>query len=267
MPKRISLQALWVLRQVAAVALGLFVYFRVRGLTVAKPDVAMEHANDVLAFEHQFGLDQEHHFQSFAHSFDPLVDVANWVYIWGHWPVLISVMVWLAIRHKVLFLRLRNAMFVSGGIGLVIFATYPVAPPRLTTHGFIDTVTERSEAYRVLQPPAFVNPYAAMPSLHVGWDLLAGITLFAAAGYTVLRAIACLMPVLMALAVVFTANHYVVDGFAGASLALFGLAVAVWFERSGSRFASQQLARLHLPVPHPRAGDHDDAEAPKALAS
>ena len=266
MPRRVSTQALWVLRQVAAVALGVFVYFRVRGLTVANKDVALDHANDILAFEHRFGLDQEHRFQSFAHHADPVVDIANWVYIWGHWPLLITVMVWLAIRHKDIFLRLRNAMFVSGGIGLVVFATYPVAPPRLTTHGYIDTVTQRSEAYRVLQPPAFVNPYAAMPSLHVGWDLLAVIALFTAAGYTVLRAIACLMPVLMALAVVFTANHYVVDGFAGAALALLGLAVAVWYERRGARFAARQLSRLHLPLPHPRSGEHDEAESPRVLA-
>jgi hypothetical protein len=264
---RVPGRALWVLRQVGAVALGVFVYFRVRGLTSARPSVALDHANDVLAFEHSLGLDQEHEFQKLAHNSDPLVDIANWVYIWGHWPVIITVMVWLAARHRDVFLRLRNAMFVSGGIGLVIFATYPVAPPRLTSHGFIDTVTQRSEAYRVLQPPAFVNPYAAMPSLHVGWDLLVGIAVFTAASTVVLRVVGCLMPVLMALAVVFTANHYVVDGFAGAGLALFGLAVAIWYERAGARFAAHQLSRLHLPLPSPRSAEHDEADAPKALAS
>ena len=262
------MQALWVLRQVGAVALGVFVYFRVRGLTSGRPSVALNHANDILAFEHRLGLDQEHNVQRLTHNgMDPLVDVANWVYIWGHWPVIITVMVWLAIRHKDVFLRLRNAMFVSGGIGLVIFATYPVAPPRLTAHGFIDTVTLRSEAYRVLQPPAFVNPYAAMPSLHVGWDLLVGIAIITAASSTLLKVVGALMPVLMALAVVTTANHYVVDGIAGASLALFGLAVAVWYERSGAPFAARQASRLHLHVPHPRSAEHDEAPMPKALAS
>ena len=125
--------------------------------------------------------------QSVTLRSEVLVNVANWVYIWGHWPVLITVMVWLATRHRVQFLRLRNAMFVSGGIGLVIFATYPVAPPRLTMHGYIDTVTERSSAYHALQPPSLVNPYAAMPSLHVGWDLLAGIAVFTAAGLRRMR--------------------------------------------------------------------------------
>jgi membrane-associated phospholipid phosphatase len=266
MRRRRSQQALWVLRQFGVVALGVFVYFRVRGLTAGEPSVALDHANDVLGFEHRLGLDQEHHLQSLAHGgTDPLVDVANWVYIWGHWPVLVTVMVWLAIRHRAVFLRLRNAMFVSGGVGLVIFATYPVAPPRLTSHGYIDTVTQRSHAYRVLQPPAFVNPFAAMPSLHVGWDLLVGIAVFTATSTLLLRVIGCLMPVLMAIAVVLTANHYLVDGIAGAALALAGLAVAVWYERAGARLAAARLARLQLP--HPREATDDNTRTPGAIAS
>ena len=263
MPRRMSKQALWVLRQVGAVALGVFIYFRVRGLTSAKPSVALDHANDVLALEKGLNLDQEHRLQIIATSYDWITDAANWVYIWGHWPVIITVMVWLAMRHRVVFLRLRNAMFVSGGIGLVIFALYPVAPPRLTTYGYIDTVTERSEAYRVLQPPAFVNPYAAMPSLHVGWDLLVGIAVATAASSLLLRWIGRLMPVLMAIAVVLTANHYLVDGIAGAALALVGLAVAIWYERHGEQIAATQLARL----PHPWMTADDDARAPDAIAS
>ena len=68
MPRRLTTQAWWVLRQVCAVVLGVFVYFRVRGLTVARPSVALRHANDVLAFEHRFHLDQERHLNSLAHG-------------------------------------------------------------------------------------------------------------------------------------------------------------------------------------------------------
>ena len=249
-------RAAWVLRQVLAVVAGVFVYFRVRGLTASKPDVALDHANQVLAFESRLGLDVEHQVQGLATGrTDPLVDVANWIYIWGHWPVIITVMVWLALRHRDVFLRLRNAMFVSGGIGLVIFATYPVAPPRLTMLGYVDTVSERSEAYRVLQPPAFVNPYAAMPSLHVGWDLLVGLAVASAAGSAWLRWAGRMMPVLMWAAVVLTANHYVVDGVAGAALALFGLAVALWWERRQASRAPDAVQQL----PRPRTAGHDAA--------
>jgi hypothetical protein len=256
--------ALWVLRQVLAVGAGVFVYFRVRGLTASRPGVALEHAHQVLAFEGWLGIDREHELQAVATSRDWLTDLANWVYIWGHWPVIITVMVWLALRHRTVFLRLRNAMFVSGGIGLFVFALYPVAPPRLTALGYVDTVTERSEAYRVLQPPAFVNPYAAMPSLHVGWDLLVGLAVASAAGTVLLRWVGRMMPVLMFAAVVLTANHYLVDGVAGAAHALLGLAVAVWWERLETHRAEPRVQDL----PRPRAaGDAVPAEQQRSRAA
>jgi len=263
MAKRLSLKALWILRQVAAVLLGIFVYFRVRGLTAGREDTALDHANDVLALEKRLNLDHEHRLQVIATSHEWITNAANWVYIWGHWPVIAVVMVWLAIRHRDHFLRLRNAMFISGGIGLFIFAAYPVAPPRLTSLGYIDTVLMRSEAYRVLQPPAFVNPYAAMPSLHVGWDLLVGLAVASAASTVLLRWIGYLMPVLMSIAVVLTANHYLVDGIAGAALALVGLGIAVGYERLDAR----HKARRSAGVPSPRSGDHDSEQLHDALAS
>ena len=245
-------QVRWLLQQVGVVVLGIVVYFGVRGLTEGRPAVAVEHAQQVVSFEDRLGLDHEGTLQAAALHHDWLTDAANWVYIWGHWPVIVATMLWLALRHRLVFLRLRNAMLVSGGIGLVIFASYPVAPPRLASLGLVDTVTERSTAYRVLQPPAFVNQYAAMPSLHVGWDLLVGIAIVTAAGSLVLRVVGWLMPVLMATAVVLTANHYVVDGLAGAALSLTGLAVAVWLERRYPPRAAGPAWQGPPEVPHPR---------------
>ena len=85
--------------------------------------------------------------------------------------------------------------------------------------------------YRYLQPPAFVNQYAAMPSLHAGWDLLVGMAIFAAATSIVLKVVGCVMPALMAGAVIATANHFVVDVIAGVALVLLGHAVALALER------------------------------------
>ena len=245
---------LWVMQQVAVVLTGIVVYFGVRGLTQGQPDTALDNAAEVLAFEDRIGLDVEHQVQDLMQGRDWLIDAANWVYIWGHWPVITVVMVWLALRHRRYFLRLRNAMMISGGIGLVIFATYPVAPPRLAGLGLVDTVTERSEAYRILQPPGFVNQYAAMPSLHVGWDLLVGIMVASAASTVVLKWIGYLMPVLMASAVVLTANHYTVDGIAGSALALAGLWGAVRLERWREREPSGGVRAV---VPAPRSEGQD----------
>jgi hypothetical protein len=227
----ISSRVRWVLGQVLVVVIGIFVYFRIRGITDASVDVAHAHASDIVRAERWLGLDVEAAIQAPVVSSQTLATAANWVYVWGHWPVIVATMTWLVWRHRDVFRRLRDGMMVSGFLGMAVFVYYPVAPPRLFNLGFVDTVTERSEAYRYLQPPAFVNQYAAMPSLHAGWDLLVGLAILGAAATVALRAVGVLMPILMTWAVVATANHYVLDVIAGIALALIGHLVALMIER------------------------------------
>ncbi len=236
---------------VAVVAGGVATYFGVRGLTAGDADVAVDHAEDVMALERELGLDIEAGVQDLLVDVEPLTTLANWVYIWGHWPVIGIVLLWLALRNRTIFLRLRNAMIASGLMGLCVYTTYPVAPPRLAGMGFVDTITEQSSSYRVLQPPAFVNQYAAMPSLHVGWDLLVGMALVAAAGSVALRTVGRLMPVVMGAATVLTANHYVLDVLVGAAFGLAGWAVALRLERRREARAPQPAAYVTLPAQRP----------------
>jgi membrane-associated phospholipid phosphatase len=221
----------WVLTQTLIVAVAVFCYFQVRGLTNANPSVAIRHAQRLMDLEQRLGLHFELAVQARIIAHDSAYDVANWIYVWGHWPVIVAVMVWLVLHHRHVFLRLRDGMIVSGFLGMLVFVTYPVAPPRLADPELVDTVTERSEAYRYLQPPNFVNQYAALPSLHAGWDLLVGISLVTAGGTLLVRLIGWCLPGLMAVAVVATANHYVLDVVAGVALALVGHLVALWLEQ------------------------------------
>jgi hypothetical protein len=157
---------------------------------------------------------------------DWIVNLANWVYIWGHWPVIAAVALWLYRSQPDRYRLTRTALLVSGGIGLVIFTVFPVAPPRLAEMGLVDTVVQRSNFYHVLQPPALTNQYAALPSLHFGWNLLIGIALIRGATHPAAKALGVLLPTAMFAAVVVTANHYLIDTVAGGTLALVGLRVA-----------------------------------------
>jgi membrane-associated phospholipid phosphatase len=235
------------LGEVAVVAGGVVVYFGIRGATAGSEAVAVAHARDIVALEELLGLDVEKAVQTAVVPSDAMSTAFNWVYIWGHWPVIVATLLWLALRHRTVYYRLRNGMLVSGGLGLLVYTTYPVAPPRLAGLGMVDTVTERSQAYRVLQPPQFVNQYAAMPSLHVGWDLLVGLALLSAATAAWLRAVGLAMPPVMALATVATANHYVLDAVAGVLFALAGLLAALALERRRERRAAPVLPRQRPP--------------------
>lgn len=214
------------LGQCALIVLAALCYFGVRGLTQSDAAAAEENARRLLDLERAVAIDVEASLQEAIVHHDAIVTLANWVYIYGHWPVIVLTLGWLFATAPDRFRLLRNAMFISGAIGLVIFALYPVAPPRLGVLDVMDTVTERSSSYRTLQPPGLINRYAALPSLHFGWNLLVGIVLWRTTRVPLVRVFAVVMPVLMAWAVVLTANHYVVDVVAGGVVALAGLAIA-----------------------------------------
>lgn len=165
---------------------------------------------------------------------DALVTLANWVYIWGHWPVILATASILYVLRRERYYLLRNAMFVSGLLGFVFFALFPVAPPRMLELGLVDTVTEQSNAYRALQPPGLTNQYAAFPSLHAGWNVLVAIVLVLAFTSWIVRALAVALPCLMIAAVVATANHFVVDVIGGVALVLVGLGAAILVRRYGT---------------------------------
>jgi PAP2 superfamily len=205
-----------------------FAYFVVRGLTEGRVLDAFHHAARVIELERGIGIFWERQLQEQILSFDLLVDLMNWIYIWGHWPVIVLAAVWLFLMHRESYGVYRNAFLISGAIGLVVFATFPVAPPRLLeAWGFVDTVADRSQAYRAFQNPAFVNQFAAMPSLHFGWNLLVGIAIVRHSIGPIPKLFGVLMPTAMLASIVFTANHYIIDGAAGGGLALIGLAIAL----------------------------------------
>jgi hypothetical protein len=220
----ISVRAL--MREVSLIAGAMLVYFGVRNLTAGSADLASLNAERIRRFEEWAHLDWEHGLQSTVIGNDMLVNFTNWVYIWGHWPVILSTALALFLWRRERYYLLRNAFFVSGAIGFLVFALLPVAPPRLFDVGLVDTVTSQSSSYRALQPPGLTNQYAALPSLHVGWNVLLGIVVFTATRSRVVRFLSVVGPLAMAFAVVATANHFVVDVVAGIAVVLIGLMVA-----------------------------------------
>jgi hypothetical protein len=216
------------LREFLLVAPAALLYFLVRGLVDARRADAIRHANQVIDFEKMLGIHRERALQAHILRSEFLVDVVNWIYIWGHWPVVILTMTWLILFRHERFATYRNAFLIAGATGMVIFALYPVAPPRLVDNlGFIDTVTERSRSYRVLQPPALTNPYAAMPSLHFGWNLLMGIAVFRESRHWAGKLFGVVMPIAMFASIVLTANHYILDGVVGGLIVLLSLAISL----------------------------------------
>lgn len=207
-------------------------YHLVRGLVNGRIDQAFENAHTLIRAERALGIFWEVGLQNLVVGHQSLVSLANSVYIYGHMPLIAGLAVWLFVYRPEAFARYRNAFLLSGAIGLVFFILLPTAPPRLVDgSGFVDTITLHSNAYRLLQPPAFVNQYAAMPSLHFGWNLLLGLAVFQTTRAWYSRAFGLLLPFAMLASVILTGNHYILDVAVGGAIALASLWIAAAVHR------------------------------------
>ena len=149
---------LQLVREILLMFAAYFAYFVVRGLVDVRVSEAFDRAEQIIAFEQRLGIFFEPRLQALILDANYLITVVNWVYIWFHWPLIAVIMGWLFIRKRETYVLYRNAFFISGAIGLIFFALTPVAPPRfLEGWSFVDTVTDHSRSYRVLQPPALTN--------------------------------------------------------------------------------------------------------------
>ena len=79
-------------------------------------------------------------------------------------------------------------------------------------HGFIDTITDFSGVnHDSALAKIFINPYAAVPSMHCAFALMIGVTGVAVCRHWWSKACWALWPLLIAWVVIVTANHYWVD--------------------------------------------------------
>lgn len=124
------------------------------------------------------------------------------------------------------YTRARTALALTTAGALVGFWLFPTAPPRLLVGGgFHDPLTTYSgwgwwgtDASVPQGAAALANQFAAMPSLHVAWSVGCAATLLTQVRHPLVRVAALLYPVLTAVVVLSTANHFVLDVVAGAVL-------------------------------------------------
>ncbi|HEX6232408.1 MAG TPA: phosphatase PAP2 family protein [Jiangellaceae bacterium] len=218
-------------REAAFIGVAALLYSLVRGMTNDRVDAAFANAERVVSFERWLGVFVETDVQSFALQSDLVLAVANAVYI-SYWPLVLGTLGWLLIRHPRVYPLFRGAILASGALSLIVFAMFPLAPPRfMPEHGFVDTIAQESAGYRSFNASPLVNEYAAMPSLHFGWVLLLAIAVGVVVRSRVIRGIVFMAPPLMFGAIVLTGNHFILDGVVGGAIVLTGLWIAVTLRR------------------------------------
>jgi len=226
--------------ELSVILIGYVAYQLARGVVEGgRVELAFSNADALIGIERSLGIFWEARAQALIIGNDFLVDFFNWIYIWGHLPVVGALAIWVYFFRRPIFARYRNAFIISGIIGLFFFILVPMAPPRfITGEGFVDTITLNDKVYHALQAPGFVNQYAAMPSLHLGWNLLVGVAVFETAKAWFWRAFGLFMPLPMLAGIIFTGNHYFLDAVAGVAVAVTALWLATQLNR---RFAGTRI--------------------------
>jgi len=207
-------------------------YEGVRAASPAKVGAAHRHAERLLGVERWAHLDPERALNRLASGSSHLGMLASGYYATLHFAVTVVVLVWLYRRHRALYQHARTVLVTASAASLLVFWFYPVAPPRLAMPGLDDIVVRHNVlgAGHAASTGGFVDLYAALPSLHVGWAFWVAAAIVRARATSRFRHVAWLYPVTTALVVLATANHYLVDAAGGvavialAELAVLGLA-------------------------------------------
>jgi len=209
---------------------------------------AITNAAQLTNLERVAGLNVEGTIQRAVLHAPWLVDACNLCYSFTHLLAPPIVLVLLYRRAPAQFRIARNAFLLLLGIALLCFWLFPVAPPRLvpgptrladtsqtfSLHAapFADVIAAKNAS----TTPTWVgvtNPVAAMPSLHVGWAVWAVLALWPLLRRRATRLLAAAYPAFMALSVIVTGNHWLLDAAAGAALAGLTYAVATRAARRG----------------------------------
>ena len=236
------------LRTEAAAVLTLYGLYEVaRGLVVGDGAEAERHALRLAATERSLHLLLEVKLQSAVHVLPGLTGLLAAAYLTLHLTVTAAVLLWLHQRRPAAFPFVRTTLLLASGLSLIGFLAYPSAPPRLAGIGIVDTVSHGPIDLNHGFVSSLYNPYAAIPSMHIGYALVVAVTLLSHGRRSLVRVLGALYPPFVLLVIVATGNHFFLDAAAGAITVALAAASATVITRKPR---TPQLARLfEQPLP------------------
>jgi hypothetical protein len=214
-----------VLRQIVLFCGAYYLYRLVRGVVDGRAAEAFANAREIVHVERSLGLFFEPSVQRMAEAHEAINDFASWMYVNSHFVVTTLTLAFIYLRRNDRFYFVRNMFMVAMGLALVLYVLVPTAPPRLYPElGFVDSVADFTGVHT--DTSVLVNPYAAIPSMHVCFALMIGFTMAAMVRRRWAAILWRLYPLLVTWVVVATANHWWMDAATGALTAAVSYAFA-----------------------------------------
>ncbi len=238
------------LRSEALLVLGLYgVYELARGLVVGDTGEAEHHAHRLVALERSLHVFHEANVQRAAHALPGLIGLLGTAYLTLHLTITVAVLLWLHQRRPSAFAFVRTTLLLASCLALIGFLVYPTAPPRLAGIGIADTVSNGHISLNHGLVSSLYNPYAAIPSMHIGYALVVAACLLRYGRPPLLRALGVLYAPAVLLVVVATGNHLFIDAAAGALGVGLAAAATVVLTRQAAPTRITALPTRHEPLP------------------
>jgi membrane-associated phospholipid phosphatase len=211
-----------VIRQLALFAGAYMLYQVVRGIVGSGGYKPFGDATKIINLERVLHVFVEPSVQAWTSNVHWLMDIADWSYLNAHYFVTIGALVFIYLRRNDSFYFVRNMFLIAMAIALVGYALYPTAPPRLMPEwGFTDSISQFLGLGTMhfdtgSAEKAFLNGYAAVPSMHVCFAIMIGWPLARLARRRTAKIAWSLYPLYITFVVVATGNHYLTDAVLGA---------------------------------------------------
>ncbi|NYV78247.1 phosphatase PAP2 family protein [Streptomyces sp. UH6] len=244
--------------EILLIGASYWTYSLIRNAVPEQRAVALRNADWLWDVENRLGLAVEETVNHAVNSVEWLIVGMNYYYATLHFVVTLGVLVWLFRSRPALYSGARTVLFATTAVALVGYYLFPLAPPRLMNgSGFVDTVlvhgTWGSMASGDLKHMS--NQYAAMPSMHIGWSVWSGLTIYALARVPWVRVLALLYPVATLVVIVATANHFWLDAVGGLICLAFGWTVArLWYGPASVPGPFRRTAAAPPALPRPSGG-------------
>jgi hypothetical protein len=219
--------------QLVLLAAAYWAWRHARGAVDGSLGLSFSHARDLVSAERSLGLLIEPSVQHWAVHAGWPAEVARWGYANLHFKGSCLMLAILYFGYRGSFGFVRNAVFAAMAISVIGYALFPTAPPRFLPELGLDPSSSVTGNNPLLSSPsdALFNPFAAVPSMHVGLSVILAWSLAMLVRPRALRVALFAYPLLMTFVVVASGNHFWLDAVFGLATAALATGVAMLLAR------------------------------------
>ena len=187
------------------------------------PERPLRRMRGLIERERRLGLFFEPAVHAWFDARPPLMRTLRVTYVAAHLPVALGVLVWTRRAHPHAFPQARNTFAATQALAAIGYVIAPTAPPRMVAGlGYDDRPGPGDQGLgRMVQ-----SPYAAMPSAHTAFAVIAAGTVWSLTRSRPVRAAALAYPPAVVVEIIATGDHIWLDVVGGLLVAGLGFASA-----------------------------------------